>query len=41
MGYNSVVMLQHFLNRQINAGLVIDGYMGKKTVKALQTWINK
>ena len=41
MGYNSVVMLQHFLNRQINAGLDIDGYMGKKTVKALQTWINK
>ena len=41
MGYNSVIMLQQFLNRQINAKLVIDGYMGKKTVKALQTWINK
>lgn len=40
-GYNTIVMLQKFLNEQINAHLKVDGECGKKTVKALQTWINK
>lgn len=40
-GYNTIVMLQKFLNKQINAGLKVDGECSKKTVKALQTWLNK
>lgn len=41
IGYNTIIMLQKFLNRDIHAGLTVDGSLGPLTVKALQKWINE
>lgn len=38
---NSLVMaLQEFLNSNVNAGLKVDGILGKKTVSTLQSYLN-
>lgn len=31
--------IQEFLNETINAGLKVDGYLGPKTIKAMQYWL--
>jgi peptidoglycan hydrolase-like protein with peptidoglycan-binding domain len=36
-----VLLLQQWLNRYSNAGLVEDGYFGRKTFNAVVNWQNK
>ena len=40
-GHDTVVALQKFLNKELNAGLDTDGVLGEKTCKAFQRWLNK
>ena len=40
-GHDTVVALQKFLNKELNAGLDTDGILGELTCKAFQRWLNK
>lgn len=38
-GSSLIKAIQEFLNKTINAGLTVDGFIGPKTIKAMQKWL--